>query len=195
MTNSTKSVFRMDTSSARLPRHYEGWEVTGQNDLAGDPVAPKPNIRDLSGVPEADFDAVYCSHQLQTCYAHEVRAAVAGLRRLVRPSGFVEIRVPDVNAIMRVAVARNLDMEGVLYRSPAGPVTVRDAIYGFAKSVEKSPRESAHRVGFSRSSLRSILAAEGFVSAALLRPRALEIAVVAFLSEPTPEHRLTLGLK
>ena len=194
-TAAEKTVLSIGPGARPVPPHYQGWKVL----VGGDHAFAKPDlsisVRNLGDQPAAQFDAVYCAHALQTCYTHEVGRVVEGLRHIVKPGGFVEIRVPDVGAIMRMAVERKLDLEDALYKSQAGPVTVRDALYGYARNVGASPEHFAHRVGFSRKSLRSILGRAGFAAAALLRPRALEIALVAFPQAPTEEHKALLKLK
>lgn len=190
-----KSVLNVAFSLGALPPHYENWSIV----LANDQPAAKPdvavNVRELTSLPAGEYDAVYCSQVLQTCYAHDVRKVIDGFKHVVKPDGFVEIRVPDVSAVMRVAVEKKLDVESELYRSKAGPVTVRDALYGYARRVHASPDHYAHRVGFSRASLRAVLGAAGFAAAALLRPRVLEIAVVAFPQQPTDEQKALLKLR
>ena len=190
-----KSVLNVAFAPAALPPHYANWSVV----LANDQPPAKPDvavdIRELASLPAASYDAVYCAQVLQTCYAHDVRRVIDGFKHVVRPDGFVEIRVPDVGAIMRVAVEKKLDMESPRYKSAGWPVTVRDALYGYARRVQASPDHYAHRVGFSRASLRALLAAAGFAAAALLRPRALEIGVVAFPQQPTDEQKALLKLR
>lgn len=181
--------------ATKIPPHYTGWELLS----AGPEKAAKPDIvvdpRQLTTLPGGSFDAVYSAHNLQVYAPHDLGRVLAGFRHLLKPDGFVEIRVPDLGAIMRVAVERKLDIEDVLYTSPAGPVTVRDAIYGFARSVRAAPNRFAHHTGFSRKSLQGMLGAAGFAAAALLRPRALEIAVVAFPTAPSEANRALLKLK
>ena len=189
------TVLSIGVAARPVPPHYEGWNVL----VGGDQPAAKPDValslRNLKAQPGGEYDAVYCAYALQTCYAHEVGGVVEGLRHLVKPGGFVEIRVPDVGAIMRVAVERRLDLEDELYKSQAGSVSVRDALYGFAQRVSASPEHFAHRVALSRNALRAILSRAGFAAASLLRPRALEIAIVAFPQPPSDEHKALLKLK
>jgi predicted SAM-dependent methyltransferase len=44
---------------------------------------------------------VYCSHNLEHYYHHEVPRVLAGSLHVLKPHGFAEIRVPDVEAVCR----------------------------------------------------------------------------------------------
>jgi hypothetical protein len=57
---------------------------------------------------------------------------------LLKDNGFADIRVPDITEVMRVALARGLDIDDVLYQSTGGPVMVLDALYGFSVEIEKT---------------------------------------------------------
>jgi predicted SAM-dependent methyltransferase len=65
---------------------------------------------------------VYCSHNLEHYYRHEVPWVLEGFLHLLRDGGFAHIRVPDIGELMRVTVERKLDIDDVLYHSPAGPI-------------------------------------------------------------------------
>ena len=55
---------------------------------------------------------------------------------------------------MRSCVERGLDIDDVLYQSPAGPITVLDVIYGYAAEIESSGQDFfAHKTGFTEKSL------------------------------------------
>lgn len=178
-----------------VPPHYEEWNAL----VGGDQPAAKPDValslRNLKDHPGGQYDAVYCAYALQTCYAQELGGRRLGIRYLVRPEGFVDIRVPDVGAIMRVVVERRLDLEDALYNSQSGSVSVWDALYGFVQRVIASPEHFAHLVSLMRKALWAILSRAGFAAASLLRPRVLEIAIVAFPQAPTDEHKALLKLK
>ena len=168
-----------------VPRHYLGWRHLM---LDIDP-AGKPDIladaRELTGIEPAQFDAVYCSHNLEHYFEHEVPKVLAGFLHVLRPDGFAEIRVPDVQQVMLAVAERGLDIEDGLYDAPAGAIRVRDVLYGFADKIARSGEDFfAHKTGFSPRSLIRVLNAAGFATVEPLRPRVFEIAVAAFRGEP-----------
>ena len=88
------------------------------------------DARELTTLPPAQYDAVYCSHNLEHYYRHDVPRVLAGFRHVLNEDGFAEIRVPDLADFMQTVVRRGLDIDDLLYQSPAGPITVRDVLYG-----------------------------------------------------------------
>ena len=145
---------------------------------------------------EEAFDAVYCSHNLEHYFAHEVPLVLKGFLHVLKDDGFAEIRVPDMQSLFKEIVSRNLDIDDELYRSVQGPILVRDVIYGFGQEIEKSGVDFyAHRTGFSPSSLTAALKRAGFAKFAFVKPRPREIAILAFKHMPSAELRAVLGFK
>ena len=68
-----------------IPPHYAGWS---QLMLDIDPNA-KPDVladaRELARLEPALFDAVYCSHNLEHYYAHDVPKVLAGFAHVLKP--------------------------------------------------------------------------------------------------------------
>jgi len=78
-----------------------------------------------------------------------------------------------------------LDIDDFLYQSPAGPITVRDVLYGFGVEIERSGQDFyAHKTGFTQKSLVALLRNAGF-SHVFAGSRNLEIAAFAFKAAPT----------
>jgi hypothetical protein len=119
-----------------------------------------------------------------------------GFRQVLKEQGFVEIRVPDLDCVMRYAVTHNLGLDDVLYQSPAGPISVIDVIYGFRREIEQSGLDFfAHKTGFSPASLRSTLERAGFEFVFVFpRSDAFELRALAFKSAPTDDQRRLLGI-
>jgi predicted O-linked N-acetylglucosamine transferase (SPINDLY family) len=94
-------------------------------------------------------------------------------------------------------VLNNIEVEDVLYVSPAGPILARDVLWGFAKEIERSGHDwFAHKTGFSERGLVDAVLAGGFPNVYVAPPAAnFEIRVLAFKREPTPEQRNLLNLK
>jgi SAM-dependent methyltransferase len=148
----------------------------------------------LTTLSAAQFDAVYCAHNLEHYYRHEVPRVLAGFCHVLKPDGFVHIRVPDLGEVMKVAVARVLDIEDVLYQSPAGPIMVLDVLYGFSVEIERSGQDFfAHKTGFTTRSLLRVLQSCGF-PITFSAPANFEISVLAFPSPPTPFVRTLFAL-
>ncbi len=179
-----------------LPLHYAGW-TRCLMDI--DPAA-KPDIvldaRELGRLLPAQFDAVYCSHNLEHYYAHEVKVLLRGFLHALKPAGFAEIRVPDVAAVAREISVPGRELDDVLYTSPAGPITARDIIYGYEPWIEKSGQGYyAHKTGFSRHTLELALRASGLAHIHWLEPLGpYEIRAVALGAPASESVRAMLGI-
>jgi SAM-dependent methyltransferase len=179
-----------------IPGHYSGWshllldiDARGAPDIVCD-------ARRLDALQSEQFDAVYCSHNLEHYYPHDVRNVLRGFLHVLKIGGFAEVVVPDVGWVMRHLVRENMDIEDMLYQTAAGPITVRDVIYGWSKEIESSGRDFyAHKTGFTTKSLRATLEAAGFTHIFTPPPIHLfEIRAVAFKAQPDVRHFSSLGL-
>jgi hypothetical protein len=178
-----------------IPPYYEGW---AKSLLDIDP-AMNPDLccdaRDLSTLPPNAFDAIYCSHNLEHYYLHDAAKVLAGFHHVLSPTGFAEIRVPDMISLFKLVVEKGLDMDDVLYQSEEGPIMVCDVIYGFGKRIAESGEDFfAHKTGFSRRSLASALRTAGFEIIIFRAGRFLELAALAFKQMPTLEQQLLLRI-
>ena len=177
-----------------LPAHYEGWEhVLLDIDPKGSPDVVC-DARELSSLEGGAYDSVYCSHNLEHYYRHDAMKVLAGFSHVLKPDGFAHIRVPDLAEGMRIVVERNLDIDDFLYQSRDGPITVRDVIYGYGPEIERSGSDFyAHKTGFTKKSLVSILQHAGF-PLVFARDGDLEVLALAFLDKPSAYARELLGL-
>lgn len=179
-----------------IPAHYAGWEHV----LLDIDASVQPDIvcdaRQLSSLPPDEFDAVYCAHNLEHYYRHDSGKVLHGFRHVLRSNGFVEIHVPDLKSVMQRVVAADLDIEDVLYQSPAGPITVRDVIYGYAKEIERSGHDYfAHKTGFTPRSLHGVLKQAGFGDVFIgVAAETFALRAFAFMDRVTPRQRALLGL-
>jgi hypothetical protein len=154
---------------------------SGNPDIVGD-------ARELHELPASTYDAIYCSHNLEHYYPHEVPAVLAGFRHVMKEDAFVHLRVPDVGSVMRTAVEKNLDINDTPDTSSAGPSTVRDVIYGYAPHIEQSGNDFyAHKTGFSQKALIAAHTAQGVTKASVHTP-GLEIEAFAFTQAPSEYH-------
>jgi SAM-dependent methyltransferase len=179
-----------------IPPHYQGWQhvlldidATREADVVCD-------ARELGDFKAARFDAVYCSHNLEHYYRHDVPRVLAGFLHVLKPGGFAEIRVPDLEAVFRKVADGELGLEDDLYDSPAGPITVIDVIYGYSKEIESSGQDFyAHKTGFTATSLSATLSRAGFQEVWMAPAYTIfELRAIAFKEASTPEQRGLLGI-
>jgi len=180
--------------SIPLPGFYEGWEHVM---LDIDPATQADVIcdaRELASRPPAEFDSIHCSHNLEHYFAHDVRKVLDGFAHVLTPAGFVFLRVPDIAQVAKAMALRNLDIDDVLYVSPAGPIMVKDVIYGWGAKIEASGVDFfAHKTGFTMKSLGTALAVAGFAPV-YMGLAEYEIQAFAFTQSPDAATRARLGL-
>jgi len=177
-----------------LPPQYAGFEHL----LLDIDPSGKPDIvcdaRKLTTLEAGAFDAVYCSHNLEHYYRHDVPKVLAGFLHVLKEGGFAQIRVPDLNAVMKATLDGGLDVEDVLYESPAGPISVLDVLYGLGTEIEQSGQDFlAHQTCCTPKSLANALNREGF-SKVFSGLGKFEISALAFKGEPDNETRALFGL-
>jgi hypothetical protein len=177
-----------------LPPQYAGFQqVLLDIDPKGSPDI-LCDARRLTSLAAGQFDAVYCSHNLEHYYRHDVRTILAGFLHVLKTGGFAHIRVPDLHEVMRITLERGLDVEDVLYQSPEGPIMVLDVLYGYGAEIERSGQDFyAHKTGFTQKSLIRALQAAGF-SRAYSGQGNLEIEAIAFKGVPDPATRRLFNL-
>jgi predicted O-linked N-acetylglucosamine transferase (SPINDLY family) len=185
----TKKVLNVggNSKAIALPPQYAGWEhhlldidPTGNPDIVCD-------ARELATLAPGQYDAVYCSHNLEHYYHHDVAKVLAGFCHMLKPEGFAHIRVPDMAEVMRRAVQDSLDIEDPLYESAMGPISVLDVMYGHGQQIERSGCEFfAHKTGFTKKSLTAALVRGGFTHA-YINANDLELTAFAFKQAPAPE--------
>jgi SAM-dependent methyltransferase len=182
------------SKSIQLPPEYDGYEHLL---LDIDPTG-KPDIildgRKLIELPAAQFDAIYCSHNLEHYFRHEVAKVLMGFFHVLKPGGFAQILVPDLIELMRIVVQKNMDLEEQLYVSAAGHIAPIDVIYGFGPQIETSGNDFfAHKTGFSVQSLTRTVEKAGF-GPNFAKIANLEINIIAFKGNPDPENLRLFGL-
>ena len=184
------------TKDIALPSHYKGWrhllldvDPRGGVDIVCD-------ARELLTKLPDQFDAVYCSHNLEHYFPHDSERVLRGFVHVLKPDGFAEIRVPDIRSVMRAMIEQGLDIDDVLYQSDVGPILVRDVIYGWHVEIERSGQDFyAHKTGFTARSLKAALHRTGFSHIALVPPIGIhEVRVFGFKQEPTVARLSALGV-
>lgn len=119
---------------------------------------------------------------------------LGGFLHVLKAGGWAHIRVPDINAVMRAAVERNLDVEDALYTSPAGPIKVLDVLYGYGVEIERSGQDFfTHKTGFSQKSLSRCLTSAGFTQVFSMVGN-FEVEALATKGPASPLMRQLFGL-
>jgi len=183
-----------NSKAISLPPQYDNFE----NILLDIDPRGSPDIicdaRELTTLDADQFDAVYCSHNLEHYYRHEVPKVLDGFLHVLKENGFVQIRVPDINAVMRTTIEKGLDIDDVLYQSSAGPIMVVDVLYGHAAEIERSGEDFyAHKTGFTQKSLLKALNKAGFTKVYCTLGN-LEINVIAFRDKASEDARVLFKL-
>jgi SAM-dependent methyltransferase len=164
-----------------LPPYYKGFEhllldidPRGKPDICAD-------ARELGALEAEQFDAVYCSHNLEHYYHHDALKVLKGFHHVLKPKGFAEIRVPDIPAVVATMAEDGKDIDDVLYESAVGPITIRDVIYGYGKEIEETGQDFyAHKTGFSKASLKKTITECGFPYVVEIPGQPFEVLAYAF---------------
>ena len=145
------------------------------------------DVRELTSLAPQQFDAVYCSHNLEHVRQHEVPVVLAGFRHVLKPGGLAHIIVPDLQELMLACVQQGIDLDGLLYESPMGPITPLDVLFGHGGLIAESGQDYyAHRTGFSRRTLANGVEASGF-GPMFCQQGNLELNMITFNGDPDPE--------
>jgi predicted SAM-dependent methyltransferase len=180
-------------ASREIPATYKGWD---QRLLDIDPSV-KPDIccdaKDMGKLKASSFDAVYCSHNLEHFYRHDVPVVLSGFHHVLKQDGFAQIAVPDVMALMREVVEGKRDVMDTWYRAPSGPISFHDVLYGWNQAMEAGNIFYSHKCGFSEKSLGEALREAGFTSI-YTSSDGMSLHAYAFKRRPTEARRRTLGI-
>jgi SAM-dependent methyltransferase len=150
----------------------------------------KPDIvasmTDMAGVDSGSMDAIFSSHNLEHLYPHEVPAALAEFRRVLRPGGFALITLPDLQAVAQLVAQGK--MTEPAYMSQLGPISPRDILYGFGPALARNNLFMAHHTGFTGHSLLAALSQAGFAYSVVQRnPASFALWAIAFAQQPSDE--------
>jgi SAM-dependent methyltransferase len=178
-----------------IPGHFKNWK----HDLLDIDPEVRPEVlldaRQLTSLTPAIYDAVYCSHNLEHFHSGDVPRVLKGFLHVLKPDGFAEIRVPDLQAVVEHWVKNGMDIEDVLYQSAAGPIMIKDVLYGLGWEIERRGQEFfSHKTGFTLKSLARVLVECGFHTVKLQRGF-FELRAVAYRTSPGEAQLALVGLR
>ena len=178
-----------------LPPQYENYShILLDIDPKGNPDVVC-DARNLNTLPAKEYDAIYCSHNLEHYYHHDAIKVLQGFFHVLKDDGLVHILVPDMKALMETVVTRNLDIDDFLYQSDSGPILVRDVIYGWGAEIQQSGQDYyAHKTGFTPISLIKILTQSGFPHIYVGSNDNLELLGIAFKNPPSEQTKKLFNL-
>jgi hypothetical protein len=177
-----------NNKSIPIPSCFDGW----RHDLLDIDPDAMPDIlcdaREMWKLPPRQYDAVYCSHNLEHYHWHDVQKVLKGFKLILKKEGFAYIKVPNLLGVIRHVVENNLDLCDQLYKLVDGtPIATLDVIYGWRKQIESSGVDFfCHKTGFSRATLVLQLKGCGF-QFIYFKERWLEISSIAFMQKPNIE--------
>lgn len=177
-----------------IPSHFDGWDH-----LLLD-IDPNPEVdvvcdaREMMAMPAAEYDAVYCSHNLEHFYRHDLPRVLSGFKHVMKSDGFVHIVVPNIGALIKHLAESGKDIEDVLYESPAGPIRGVDMIYGMESFIANSGNDfMCHKNGFTPQSMAKTLFENGF-KYVFVGSGDFNVIAFAFMQEPTYQQMTDLKL-
>lgn len=135
------------------------------------------DLTDMHAVPDACADAIWSSHNLEHLESFQVPTALTEFRRVLKPGGFALINLPDLQRIAELIAEGKVDQ--TLYRSPSGPITPLDMLFGHQASLQRGKHFMAHRTGFTAERLASQLNKAGFIEARVIKGTAYDLWAVA----------------
>lgn len=169
---------------SRLPECFQGqhWREVR---LDIDPMV-KPDIvaslTDMSAIPSASVDAVWSSHNLEHIEEFQIPVAMREIRRVLKPGGFVLINLPNLQQIAELVATGRADE--VMYKSPAGPITPMDMMFGHQRSLAQGKHYMAHRTGYTQDRLKKFLVEAGFGEVRVMRGDAFDLWAIAVAGQP-----------
>ena len=180
--NDVKKVLNVGggNKNIKLPVEYTGWEHTLLDinpEVEGVDIVADAVSMPING---ERFDSVYCSHNLEHYKSEDIPKVLENFKRVLKPDGFVCIKVPDIEALDKKIEVENLTPESFLHESPTGSLTVKDVKEGFQKEIEAGNEWYRHRTSFTRELLESIISEAGFDRVEINKNNPLELVAIAY---------------
>jgi hypothetical protein len=176
-----------------IPAIYKGWK----QDLLDIDANVKPDIvcdaKDMRRLPASKYDAIFCSHNLEHFYKHEVPTVLGGFVHVLKPNGFAHVSVPDMDSLFECIVKGNRDIDDTWYQCGGGAISFHDVIYGWGRQVSQGNVYYSHKCGFTEKSLGKVLRGAGFKTV-LTAADSGNLHAFAFKAKPPKEQLKRLGL-
>lgn len=119
------------------------------------------SVTDMRGfAPDASFDAIWSSHNVEHLHTHEVVTGFSEFARVLKPDGFALVTCPDLEAVATLIVEGKV--ETTIYTSPAGPITALDMLFGHSRSIAMGNSYMAHNTGFTTDRIGRVFLDVGF---------------------------------
>ncbi len=122
------------------------------------------SIVDLDGIPDESVDVLFSKHNLEHLWAHEVPVCLRSFHRVLKPTGFVIIRVPNMKFVAKTILEHGL--ETPLYQAEIEdrliPVRALDMVFGWDPFIREGNPHMTHKTGFTEETLNRHLANAGF---------------------------------
>lgn len=167
-----KKMLHVGCGSSRLENTTKGFNDGTWSEIRFDINAlNKPDIvgsiSDMSKVDTKSIDAIFSSHNIEHLYFHEAFVAFTEFNRVLKADGFCVITCPDLQAVCALVVDDHL--LDTVYISPAGPIAPIDILYGHRISLAQGNNYMAHRCGFTKTTLSTMLGNAGFLAVIVIR--------------------------
>lgn len=155
--------------------HGDDWEEVRLDVNPGARPDIVADMTDMRVVPDASFDALYSSHNLEHLPPHELPKALREFHRVLKPQGYALITLPDLQqAAAAIAEGR---AEETVFMTNKGPITPLDMLYGFRPLLPANPF-MAHRFGYTAATLEKALREAGFCHVRVERDDAFNLWAV-----------------
>jgi SAM-dependent methyltransferase len=122
---------------------------------------------DMHPVATNSIDAIWSSHNIEHLHRHEVPIALSEFMRVLRPGAQLLLTLPDLQKVAELIANDGLEDEA--YRSPSGPITPLDMIFGHTPSLARGNQHMAHKTGFTARTLGQLLIDAGFAGVTVQR--------------------------
>ncbi len=169
-----KTVLHVGCGSYRPDALHPDYQAPEWQEIRLD-INPETNpdvvasMTDMGNVRSDSVDAIWNSHALEHLHAYEVPVALAEFHRVLRPGGHVFLRTPDLQKTAEMLL--EVGPLGVAYKSPGGPITPLDMLFGHSASIAAGYHEMTHKTGFTEDSLKELFHRSGFVRVVTRRHR------------------------
>lgn len=180
-----------------MPYSYTAWSKDLLCEYPQDGARFVKSTLNLTELEGAIYDAVFCSQLLKNHSLYDGGLILHGIRHLLKPGGFLHLKLPDVLVLMQQLVKNGHDLEDVAYISGLGPITYHDVLWGLGTEVAAhGSAKRGHKAGYSRKMLERLLRDNGFKDLRhIAAVGSSEVEVIAAADHLHESYCTMLGLK